>query len=395
MANTIRDLICKRKNYFAVNNENRDIIGIEIKHKRINQQNTLEGVSMDLCSPSYLCKIERNQIQANQYILQEICNRVDISEKQQKMLFHFYQIMLEGAKSFLENDVDKLKKYVDVGAGFENYRYKILLLMYYIATNNLTGANMLVNEFMKIIPVMLEKDLAIYSLFCGILKYYEKDYYEAIYLLETIDTKQLNDDLLTLFYEYLFYSFIMVGSVYAPYFYEDLISQLTATGLYEKIEYINYAFGVYAVKFDAGMIFERIKSSIRNEKYKNTLIVFDALKRKDYDTLREYKKKDCNEFCKTLFGILDKNEGEMELVMHSTTALDSFDYSINYLKYLLLKEPQDKIAFIQKQYEYYCVVNDVFMIKFFISEILRLPPKQGIKNYLKKYLLLLKEYEKK
>ena len=41
------------------------IIGSEIKAKRLKLSRTLESVSEELCSVSYLCKIERSSINPN------------------------------------------------------------------------------------------------------------------------------------------------------------------------------------------------------------------------------------------------------------------------------------------------------------------------------------------
>ena len=120
----ILDVLSQRKNDNIIHLSNQEIIGIEIRRKRLELSYTLQGLCFDICSPSYLCKIERNQIQANNYILQEICERVSISSEQQQLLFHSYEVLLESVEAFVKDDIDVLNSFVIKGKGFENYRYK-------------------------------------------------------------------------------------------------------------------------------------------------------------------------------------------------------------------------------------------------------------------------------
>ena len=389
----ISDLIGKRKDYFDKQNDNRDIIGIEIKRKRLDMSETLESISQDLCSPSYLCKIERNQIQANNFILQEVCHRVEISKKQQKMLFNFYEVLVEGIKAFLDKDLPRLKGYVDDGKGFQNYRYKILLLMYYILAENYHGGLVIVNELVSLIPTMVEKDMIIFSLFTGILKYKDKDYLEANKILMSLDTKDFNNDLFILYYEYLFYSSLMLGYVDTAYYYDKLMYYLIDNGKYNMLEDINYVMAIYLVKYNSKAI-DSYLNKLTNEANRNSIIILMAIKNKDKDIINEYRSKPMNKFCLDLYSILDSKDGEIELIMHKSNVEDSFDYSANLLKYLCLKEDSEKYTFIKKQYDYYKRIKDYFMTRYFTFELSRSQFLPGVKQTLKQYLELLNEYEK-
>ena len=57
-----------------------ETIGAEIKRHRLALSLTLQSVSSTGCSPSYICKIERNQVKPSSKYLKEICKKVNISE---------------------------------------------------------------------------------------------------------------------------------------------------------------------------------------------------------------------------------------------------------------------------------------------------------------------------
>jgi hypothetical protein len=354
---------------------------------------TLEAVSKDLCSPSYLCKIERNQIAANQYILQEVCERVDISKKQQKMLLNFYDILLSGVKSFVIEDKKSIKKYIECGKGFENYRYRILLLIYQILEGDYKQAEENTYNLLELVSTMLEKDMVIFSLFSAILKYKEKDYIQAFDILNALDTTFFNNDLFILYYEYLFYSSLMLGSIDTGFYYHRLTTFLIDTGVYQKLEDIHYAMGIYAIKFGSPKILEKTIYKLQKEENKNSLYILSAYKDKDMNRLEAFKDKPCNPFCQGIFAILDSKTAQMELIEHSTSTMDSFDYSTNLLKYFMLNDPKEKLSFIQKALPYYRKVRDYYVTRYFAYELSRLSSCTGAKESARHYLELLRDYE--
>ena len=49
-----------------------NLIGAEIKRRRVSQSQTLSSIAGDVCSVSYLCKVEKNQLKQNRHMLKEI-----------------------------------------------------------------------------------------------------------------------------------------------------------------------------------------------------------------------------------------------------------------------------------------------------------------------------------
>ena len=123
MCSSDLDVLKQKKLDGSIHASNQEIIGIEIRRKRIELSYTLTQLCFELCSPSYLCKIERNQIIANAFIMREICKRCSITDDQQYMLFNSYDILLESIKAFVKGDIKVINDYVTKGRGFENYKY--------------------------------------------------------------------------------------------------------------------------------------------------------------------------------------------------------------------------------------------------------------------------------
>ena len=171
---------------------NTEIIGLEIRRKRLDLSITLQNLCFDLCSPSYLCKIERNQIQANRQILNELCKRIDITDKQRKMLFNFYQILQDAVIAFAKGDLERLKEYYNQGQGFENYRYRLIQYIYYIAKDERFKAKEIYRELVRIMDSMQTLDMMLFSLFSGILFYKEDKYHICVSVLQAIDTSVFN-----------------------------------------------------------------------------------------------------------------------------------------------------------------------------------------------------------
>ena len=75
----ILDVLSQRKNDNIIHLSNQEIIGIEIRRKRLELSYTLQGLCFDICSPSYLCKIERTFT----FLIEECSNDL-INDKSKK-----------------------------------------------------------------------------------------------------------------------------------------------------------------------------------------------------------------------------------------------------------------------------------------------------------------------
>lgn len=366
------DILSQKKLDGSIHASNQEIIGIEIRRKRIELSCTLNGLCFELCSPSYLCKIERNQIVANRYILAEICRRCSITDDQQNMLFHSYDVLLEAIKAYVKEDIGVIDDFVAQGQGFENYRYRILQFMKYIYTGDLYLAKDIYNELAQLLATMQDFDMLVFSIFSVILEYKERNYHEAREILHKLDGITMNSNLSILYSKYLYLTSIMLLKEDAPFYYHDLVKKITEAGYYYLLEDIHYALGIYALKVDSRFIFNYALGFIQNEMHLNSLKYLDAYKRKDMDQIDILKDKPINHFCELLNLILDGKEGNLEMILHLSSVNDDIDFSANLLKYLALKSADEKRGFIHKTMDYYKTIDDHYVSRFFMLELLRM-----------------------
>ncbi|RIA78215.1 hypothetical protein EI71_00527 [Anaeroplasma bactoclasticum] len=366
------DILSQRKIEGAIHASNQEIIGIEIRRKRIELSYTLSGLCFDICSPSYLCKIERNQIQANNYILQEICTRVAITVEQQELLFHSYEVLLQSIEAYLKDDMDTILKIVKQGEGFENYRYRIIQLMKYIREDDLYLAKKTCNELLKLLSTMQDLDMVVFSIFTAILEYKEKNYLEAIAILNKLDGINMDLSLSILYSKYLFLTSAILLRGDTLIYYTDIKEKLVKAGYYLNLEEMDYALAIYALKVKSTYLFDYSTKLIHNEVYLNSLKFIQGYQNKDMDLINTYKDKPLNDFCKLLFEILEGNEAKIEMIMHLTSSRDDFDFSANLLKYLALSDTEEKRRFILNSCEYYKKAKDMYVANYFMMELLRI-----------------------
>ena len=78
-----------------------EIVGVEIRNRRIKLMLTLDSLADGICSLSYLCKIETNKIDPNETILRELCHRLELSNEQVDKLLNLRDVLKECIEAFL------------------------------------------------------------------------------------------------------------------------------------------------------------------------------------------------------------------------------------------------------------------------------------------------------
>lgn len=366
------DILSQRKIEGAIQASNQEIIGIEIRRKRLELSYTLNGLCFDICSPSYLCKIERNQIQANSFILQEICNRVSITEAQQELLFHSYENLLKSIQAFVEDDLEELSSIVSQGEGFENYRYRIIQFMKYIREDDLYLAKKTCNELLKLLSSMQDLDMVVFSIFTAILEYKEKNYLETINILNKLDGINMDLCLSILYSKYLFLASAIMLKGDTLLYYTDIKNKLVKGGYYNQLEELDYALAIYAIKTKSSYLLDYSTKLMHKEIYLNSIFFLLGYQNKDMDLIHTYKDKKLNEFSRYLLEILEGNEAKIEVIMHLSSSHDDFDFSANLLKYLTITDVEEKRRFILNTIEYYKKIKDTFVLNYFMMELLKI-----------------------
>lgn len=85
---TLSQLISQIKNYRQLLNRKSKTIGSIIKHHRGETRLTLQETAEGICSVSYLCKVENNQLIPSESILPKIIERLKIKEDELKAVYN-------------------------------------------------------------------------------------------------------------------------------------------------------------------------------------------------------------------------------------------------------------------------------------------------------------------
>ncbi len=83
------------------------MIGTELKRVRTSQSQTLSSIAGDLCSVSYLCKIEKAQLKPNRYMLNEICKKLHLESPKLDLLFELKNLLLKLVKYYYAREIGR------------------------------------------------------------------------------------------------------------------------------------------------------------------------------------------------------------------------------------------------------------------------------------------------
>ncbi len=150
---------------------NNNITGIEIKLRRNLKALTLAELAEDICSVSYLCKVEQSQIKPNYLSLNDICTKLDISDDTLEVLMSLDKVLMNMVNAYFINDKAKMKKIYLSGKGLANYRYKIVEFIYNISNKEFDKAIEIGNELKTLINALNDIDLIVFAVFYNILNF--------------------------------------------------------------------------------------------------------------------------------------------------------------------------------------------------------------------------------
>ena len=161
-----------------INNQD-NIIGTEIKNRRLSMSLTLAALAEDTCSTSYLCKIEKAKIVANNRCLEEICKRVGMDKTEYNDLINLKNALkLVCDYYFYRNNtgIEKLKKSIN---DFNNYRSHIINYVIALYENNSLQANRYSKAILSLVKEITDLDLLVFLTFYSIDLMQQNQYSEA------------------------------------------------------------------------------------------------------------------------------------------------------------------------------------------------------------------------
>lgn len=340
------------------------VLGTEIKNRRVSLSKTLSTVSSDLCSKSYISKLENSKIIPNKACLMELCNKLDISKEKIKYLFSLEDVLYKCLEELFLNKHNYIDVKVDEGKGLFNYRYKLVCLIQDIAHFRIVEAKSKANELLKIVSSMRECDLYVFTLLDAIVDFYLKDYTSCITSINTLKKFFICPKIIKLMSaKYLFYSYYKINhsntiDAYDSYF--ELISNIRNVSLMEEADYI---FGIFLLKRKMLSRFIDVYHRVSYKSYKVSLSILSKLFI-GRAVIKKHQIYDATPFVRNLCIKLFKfNE---EIINYSFLDVD---YDELVLDYFDLDNDKEKYNYIEKiAFKALEVTKEEYLISFFLKQ---------------------------
>lgn len=151
------------------------IVGTELRLRRNGLSKTLNAICQKTCSVSYLSKIEKNEVNPNPELLEEICDRLKLTKENLEVINNSKIIFDDVIKATFEGKPNVIYEAFLKIQGFKNYRAKLIEFYYCVMIDELKDARILFSELNKLVGTMLLNDLIMFA-------YTEALYHEKLVL---------------------------------------------------------------------------------------------------------------------------------------------------------------------------------------------------------------------
>lgn len=144
-----------------VSKENIQIIGAELKRRRITQSKTLVTLNTK-CSVSYISKIENGKIIPKFHILNELCQEQGITTLELEKLLKVDEIINESIHALFWLNKDKIVDLYNQVYQFDNYKVNLVKIIYEMQYFHWNMVEIYLNSLTIIKDNLEEKDLHLY-----------------------------------------------------------------------------------------------------------------------------------------------------------------------------------------------------------------------------------------
>ncbi len=364
------------------------LIGTELKRVRTSQSQTLSSVAGDLCSVSYLCKVEKAQLKPNRYMLNEICKRLNLSSPKLNLLFELKDKLSDSVDYFYHKNKEELIKIYEDCKSFDNYRSKLISLIYFIYFYKLEEAQIVVKELVKITNVMSEDELSIFMVFYSYIRYYEDDYEETLDNIKILSTNySLDENLVKIASLLCLFCYVKLNSPMMLLHSQKLLEVFLKTSEYHQAEYVRYLQIYYMISNDMLDSAYKEFDYITNPTYKKTLEFFFSLKNNNVNKNETIE--DLRPYAKLIYTAIYDRKSYMDIFtkMDKNLGYDC-DFSLNVTNYLLLSDDEERLDELVN-----IIIPNISQTKnqveknYFLNELCHLCIKTG------RYKLFTKSYE--
>ena len=346
-------------------NDDRREIGPEIRYRRERLSMTLEQLASDICSFSYVSKLENNQLEGNQIYLREICRKLKIDEAEIEKLLSTNKYLYEAIKAFLDDDYNKVKQIYEEILPFYNYKSKIVQFIYHITVCDYVEAASLIKELNKLLGGMSDDDLVYYSSITACFRQRNGDYREALDILDSLGDFNTNVGGINILNEMTrFNSLFMLGDSSIFLAHQTLCNLLSNTNSFYKLERYNYLINVFLIY--SGSTYLNLKLFLKDESKKN-LFLLKKIKDGVKPTLTEAK--EASGMARLLaLATIDKKRCLKEFDLYRGLDIN-MEFNIYIIEYMLLDE-EEKYSYIENKIIPIVKANDAFYIRdYFLKEL--------------------------
>ncbi|QED47019.1 helix-turn-helix transcriptional regulator [Cytobacillus dafuensis] len=166
------------------------MIGSRIKYYRINANLTQEELCKGVCSPSYLSKVENNNMEPSEDILRLLCERMKISlntirnfdeNEIGKKIENWYELLkVNTDKEILNKEYEELNSlFISQKDSYQALKFKIFNIKYFIKTEEFAKIDTLLHALTKYQSTMSSDLLFFYYYFSGMGYYVQSNFCEA------------------------------------------------------------------------------------------------------------------------------------------------------------------------------------------------------------------------
>lgn len=362
------------------------IVGTELRKRRMAISKTIEAVSYKVCSPSYLCKVERGSIVPNKQMLTELFEKLEIKQDRLKVLVSMEKKLDDSLVAFMYEDKGKLFELHKECTGFLNYRSQMIELIYYISVNEYNKADSISRELEGLVATMTNYDLCYFTIYQGILLFYQKLYNEAASYLENARVICANINCIRIISLYKFYCSFKCNSRNIFFDYNDALTNFSYSGKFSVLNNINYLYALNLICNNMYVNAKIIIEGIEDIKLKKTAVEYLSYKinpkyecsMNDYNSVRDFFK---------LIIIYKLKNDELVNYLEAFKNSQELEFSFEAFEYLVIPNIYDKYKHIEKIYDTnnICVL-DGYTKEFLIRELSILSIELG------KYKLFSKAY---
>lgn len=356
----------KRSEYYY------SIVGLEIKDRRLKMSKTLEALAANICSTSYMSKIENGKIRPNRLVMREICRKLNIDDDKIDYLLAITNKLKRIVLAFAHKEHDVINDIYQEGLGFVNYRFKIIELIYLIDNQKYAEASVLCDEISQLISSMNEYDFAVYSIFYGILCYYTEDYMDSKVIFQRANIDPNDEGLSISKLKYEFYCNFKLNDRNTLVLYRNLRDYLVNLGCFNELEENNYIVGIYLLRNNCLSEYVPIYKSIRNPFYKKNLSLYSKLLLNENMRIKSEWYEGTSPYFYNLAMIRNKDADNIKILSHEEVK-GFIEYNYLVINYLTIENPNEKYNYIL----YVCKeeikkTHEMYLFKYFLDELANL-----------------------